>query len=193
MVRAFQRRLLPSAAVQRLLDNLQRGPSAGYAQGFEFLVLDGYDETVRYWDALDPGRGWAKRGWPGVYEAPLLIVPFSHAGAYAARYAEPDKAFAGRRTLADWTAPHWHTDTAFAAMLALLTAVDLGLGALFFGVRDPAALRAEFGVPDGFEPVGTLAIGYPAPDRRSASLARGRRPAEEVIHRGRWSAPPQPE
>jgi nitroreductase len=64
--------------------------------------------------------------------------------------------------------------------------VDAGLGALFFGVRDPGAFRAAFGVPDGYEPIGAIALGYPAADRPSRSLARGRRPAAEVVHRGGW-------
>ena len=71
-------------------------------------------------------------------------------------------------------------------MLVLLTAVDEGLGALFFGFEDPAAFKAAFGVPDAYDPIGAIAIGYPAPDRPSASLRRGRRPASQVIHRGGW-------
>src|SRR5205823_3218572 len=76
-------------------------------------------------------------------------------------------------------------DTGFAALLMLLTAVDLGLGALFFGLTDIPAFRAAFGVPEAYHPIGAVAIGYPAPDRRSGSLERGRRPPETVIHHGR--------
>jgi nitroreductase len=71
-------------------------------------------------------------------------------------------------------------------MLMLLTAVDAGLGALFFGIMDPAGFRAAFGVPDAFTPIGAIAIGWPLPDEPSTSLRRGRRSADEVIHRGRW-------
>ncbi len=49
------------------------------------------------------------------------------------------------------------------------------------------AFRAAFGVPEGFRPVGCVSFGYPGDDdRRSPSLRRGRRPVEEVVHRGRW-------
>jgi nitroreductase len=71
----------------------------------------------------------------------------------------------------------------------LLTAVDDGLGACFFGV--PAdrvdAFRAAFDVPGEYRPVGCVSVGYPGDDdRRSPSLRRGRRGVEEVVHRGRF-------
>ena len=76
-----------------------------------------------------------------------------------------------------------------AAMLILLTAVDAGLGALFFGVpaQKIELLRSTFGIPAELQPIGTVAIGYAKPnDRPSPSLTRGHRPAADVIHRGRW-------
>jgi nitroreductase len=70
-------------------------------------------------------------------------------------------------------------------MLLLLGAVDEGLAAGFLAVpADP--LRALLGIPEDVDPVGLVTIGHPAPDRRSGSLARGRRPSDEVVHRGRW-------
>jgi nitroreductase len=104
--------------------------------------------------------------------------------AYLQRYSESDK----RKPLSAevWQTPYWHIDTAFAAMLMLLTATDDGLGALFFSVADIPAFRVAFDVPERMHPIGTLAIGYPLPERQSSSLARGRRPEAEIIHRGRW-------
>ena len=162
--------------------NALRGPSAGFTQGTEVLVLEGIDQTARYWDACFPGPARSGFRWPGVLRAPLLMVFFANSQAYADRYSEPDKARIGHR----WPAPYWDVDAAFAAMLALLTAVDADLGALFFAVHRADALRAELGVPDRFSPVGTVAVGYPLPHDPSPSLARGRRPAADVIHRGRW-------
>jgi hypothetical protein len=40
------------------------------------------------------------------------------------------------------TGAYWQIDTGFAALLVLLTAVDAGLGALFFGITDaPPCVR----------------------------------------------------
>jgi nitroreductase len=70
----------------------------------------------------------------------------------------------------------------------LLTAVDAGLGALFFGIQpehiDP--VKAEFGIPAAYHPIGAITIGHAAPDTPSPSLARGRRGLDQVVHRGGW-------
>ena len=49
-----------------------------------------------------------------------------------------------------------------------------------------ATFRAAYGVPAEYTPIGALAIGHPAPDHRSPSLRRGRRPVAEVAHWGEW-------
>ena len=185
MVRNFADRPVPPEALARVLDNARRGPSAGFSQGFEFLVLEGAEEIGRFWAATSADRGWERVGWPGVYRAPVLIVPLSHKRAYLDRYAEPDKGWTDRDE-SRWPVPFWHIDTAFAALLILLTAVDAGLGALFFGIADITAFRSAFGVPDDYVPIGAIAVGYPLPDRPSGSLRRGRRPLESIVHRGRW-------
>src|SRR3977135_4014753 len=93
------------------------------------------------------------------------------------------------RSEAKWPAPYWDIDTGMAAMLILLTAVDAGLGALFFGVPPAkiATTRETSGMPPRPHPIGTRAVGYANPrDRPSPSLKRGHRPTEEVIHTGQW-------
>ena len=188
MVRNFDERPLAPEVVDRILTNGARAPSAGFTQGWAFLVLEGPDETRRFWAASPPPEGSrARTRWPGVLRAPLVVVVLADEGAYRRRYAEPDKA-ASRPAPGDqeWPVPYWHVDAGFAALLMLLTAVDAGLGALFFGVADHDGLRRTFEVPDEWTPVGALAIGHRLPDEPSRSLRRGRRPLEEVVHRGRW-------
>jgi nitroreductase len=184
MVRSFDGRPVPPAVRDRILANAQRAPSAGYTQGWAFLVLEGPEHTERYWDSVLPDR--AEIPWPGLLRAPLLVIALAHKQAYLDRYAEADKAAAGRLREGDWPVPYWHVDAGFAALLILLTAVDAGLGALFFSVERVPAFRATFDIPESYDPVGAVAIGYPAPDRPSASLRRGRRPPETVLHWGRW-------
>ena len=124
--------------------------------------------------------------------APVLVVPFAHEAAYRERYAEPDKAAGGepQDPRERWGVPYWYVDAGMASLLMLLTAVDEGLGACFFGVpaERVAALRAEFGVPDDHEPVGVVAVGHPAPEQavRGSAARRRRRPLDEVVHRGGW-------
>jgi nitroreductase len=186
MVRAFDDRPLPPEVVERILANGARAPSAGFAQGWAFLVLEGPEETGRFWAASSPpDANRARTRWPGVLRAPLLVVVLADEGAYRRRYAEPDKVASGLAQR-PWPVPYWHVDAGFAALLMLLTAVDAGLGALFFGVSDHEGLRRAFGVPDDLTPIGAVAVGHPMPDEPSPSLARGRRPLADVVHRGRW-------
>lgn len=186
MVRSFESRSLPADVVERIISNAQRAPSAGFSQGWGFLVLEGSHQTQQYWDAVGPDRDTFV--WRDLFNAPLLIVCLSNKAAYLDRYAEADK---GRtdRSEARWPGPYWDIDTGMAALLILLTAVDAGLGALFFGVppNKVGALLEAFGIPDDFQPIGTVAVGYPKPnDPPSASLKRGHRAASEVVHRGHW-------
>ncbi len=179
MVRSFEERALDPATVDRILHAGRRGPTAGHTQAVDLLVLEGPEETGRYWGAALPDPTTFQ--WPGLLRAPLLVVVLSSADAYRRRYAEADK------DGASFDVPWWHVDAAFAALLLQLAAVDAGLGALFFEAHHVPALRQAFGIPDSWSPAGTVAVGHPAPDRPSSSvLSRRRRPAAEAIHRGRW-------
>ncbi|MGH9190342.1 MAG: nitroreductase family protein [Acidimicrobiales bacterium] len=184
MVRNFDDRPLSPELVERIIANGLRGPSAGFTQGTELLVLQGRAETGRYWAACLPPERRVGFRWAGLLRAPLLVVPLAHPQAYFDRYAEADKDRPARRS--GWQVPYWHVDASFSTLLILLTAVDAGLGALFFGVFQPDAFRAEFGVPEAYVPLGAIAIGFRRPDEPSPSLARGRRPGADMVHRGRW-------
>jgi nitroreductase len=183
MVRAFENRPLAPGVVDRLLGNAVRAPSAGFSQGWAFLALEGAEQTRPFWAAIAHGTTHHEN----VYNAPLIVVCLSHKDAYLDRYAQPDKGWTDRDE-ARWPAPYWDIDTGFAALLMLLTAVDAGLAGLFFGIVPERidAFRSAFGVPPAYKPIGAVAVGYPAPDRPSASLKRGRRPLEDVVHRGHW-------
>jgi len=185
MVRNFSADAIPGEVVERLLDHARRAPSAGHTQGWAFLVLDGPEQVGRFWDATFPAPERAAFKWPGLFAAPLIIVPLSNKSAYVDRYAEDDKGWTDRDE-SRWPTPYWHVDTGFAAMAMMLTAVDEGLGSLFFGIFKVDAFKAAFSVPEEYHPIGALAIGYPLPDEPSPSLKRGRKPAAAVVHHGNW-------
>jgi nitroreductase len=188
MVRSFEDRPIPEATLERILGMAGRAPSAGYTQGTELLVLEGRAQTEPFWAmTLDP-EFRARRARRGVENAPVIVLPFAHRQAYLDRYAEPDKAHLDMGHEAAWPVPYWEVDAAFATLLMLLTAVDEGIGALFFGVfRRHRQLCSALGVPEGHDLLGAVALGWPAADDMpSPSLARGRRPATEVVHRGHW-------
>ena len=182
MIRSYQDVPLPEEAVERILRNALRAPSAGFSQGWGFLALT---------DAADRERFWAAVGEPGTVNtmtnAPLVVVALSNKQVYLDRYAAPDKGW-DDRSEAHWPVPYWDIDASFAALLMHLTAIDLGLGSCFVGILPEhiPAFKEAFGVPPEYHPVGFVTAGYPAPDTPSPSLRRGHRPLEEVVHRGRW-------
>jgi nitroreductase len=188
MCRSFDAAPVPPLVLARILASGQRAPSAGFSQGFAFVVLEGPDQTGRFWSHVSEPEWRDDPTWPGLLRAPVVVIPLAHKQAYLDRYREPDKARFGRQEESAWPVPYWLVDTAFATMLMLLSAVDAGLGALFFGLaRGEQELLADLGVPPGYRPIGAMALGWPAADDRpSPSLARGHRPVEEVVHRGGW-------
>ena len=186
MVRAYDSdRPVPRDEVNGLLDLAVRAPSAGFTQGWRFLVLDTAVARDAFWSATTV-RGDAPDAWlAGLATAPVLILIFSDKDAYLDRYAEPDKGWSDRDERR-WPIPYWHVDAGMAALILLLGAVDRGLAACFFGV--PAerweSLQAAFAVPSALTPVGVVSVGYGVPDRRSPSLRRGRRTVAEVTAYG---------
>jgi len=187
MVRNFDDRPVPASALERVLDAARRGPSAGFSQGLDLLVLVGPEQTGRYWaSALPDPAARARFRWQGLLAAPVLVIPVVTAQAYLARYREADKAGTDRDELAGWPVPYWWVDGGMAVMSALLAAVDEGLGALFFTLEHPATVLGAFNVPVDRLALGTIALGHPVPDKPGRSSARSRRPVEEVVHRGHW-------
>jgi nitroreductase len=187
MVRTYADAPVDPAQLQRILDNALHAPSAGFSQGWAFLVLDTPDDVGRFWSATTPESPTATAWLRGMRTAPVVVVPLASKAAYLDRYAEPDKGWADRDE-ARWPIPYWYTDTAMAALLMLLTATDEGLGACFFGVptEHHQALRTEFGVPAEYTPVGAVTIGRRTADPGPrGSAGRGRR--TDVFHRGNWS------
>ena len=191
MVRAYDPdRPVPPDVVTRLLDHATRAPSAGFTQGWDFVVLRDSVARLAFWDATSEDDGEPDAWLRGLMTAPLLIVCLSDKGAYLDRYAAPDKGWTDRDE-ARWPVRYWDVDTGMAALLMLLTAVDADLGGCFFGVPSERheALRTALTIPAGRTPVGVVSIGHPAADRRSPSLRRGRRSLGEVAHEGRFGVP----
>ena len=195
MVRSYDPdRPVDPAVVDRLLDNAVRAPSAGFSQGWAFLVLDTPVDLERFWAATTDGDGgggpdaWLR----GMRTAPLIVVPLSCKEVYLDRYAQADKGWTDRDE-SRWPVPYWDIDTGMASLLILQTAVDEGLGACFFGVPPHATdrFRQAFGVPAAYTPIGAITVGHKPADpgqtgAQGSPTRRARRSADEVVHRGRW-------
>lgn len=187
MVRHYVDEPVDEGFLRRALTHATRAPSAGFTQGWSFLLLRTPADVARFWEST--GASSRSNPWlDGMRTAPAIVVVLASEAAYRGRYAEGDKDGARQRSA---EMPWWQIDAAMAALLILQTATDEGFGACFFGV--PAAgvadLRRSFGIPDDFAPIGAITLGRPAPVPASGSpTRRRRRPLADVVHDGRWGA-----
>ena len=188
MVRDFSDEPVDRAVLEQVVANASRGPSGGFSQGFAYVVLTDPGQRKMFWETTS-GPDWrGESESEPLTRAPVVILPLSHKQAYLDRYALPDKAHTPLASEECWPAPYWDIDTGFGVMLILLTAVNLGLGALFFAVfQGEHALMEALGVPDGYRLIGAIALGHPTPGEHSRpELPTGRRPMGDVIRWERW-------
>jgi nitroreductase len=191
MVRSFSSEPVDTTVVDGLLRAALRSPTAGNTCGTAWLVLEGAEQTACYWE-VTTDEMWRKRNPArarGLMRAPVILLAYSSAKAYVARYSEADKSdlhlSQGQEV---WPVPYWYGDAAFGVMVVLLGAVDAGLGACLIGAfRGEAALAQRLGVPEGWRLFAAVVLGYPdGQGHRSKSLKRRRAASGERIRRGRW-------
>ena len=164
------------------LDAGRRGPSAGFAQGVELVVVT--SETGRSAIAAAAGEDeYVDRGFtPWLSTAPVHVVVAVDVERYRARYAEADK-----DGTSSWIAPYWWVDAGAALMLLLLATADEGLGAGFLGSHAAPDLGTVVALPERFEVLGLVTIGHSGSAPVAGSATRERRAFEDVVHREKWS------
>lgn len=193
MVRRYDPdRPVPDDVLTACLDNAVRAPSAGFSQGWDFVVLRSEQERDAFWVATTEDADLADPSEPdpwlvGMQTAPVVILALSHQQAYLDRYADADKGWTDKDE-ARWPVPYWDIDTGMASLLVLLTATDAGLGSLFFGVPGECHddVHRVFAIPHDRTIIGAIALGYAVPGPKSPSLRRHKRTGAEVAHWGRF-------
>lgn len=189
MTRSFSTDPVERALLEHLVDLASRAPSAGKSQGFNLVVFEG-DDTSSFWDVTLPVESRDTFAWPHLLDAPIIALVCADSRVYLERYSEPDKAHTGLGVSTEkWPAPYWTIDAAFATMLFLGAAHDVGLGSLFFALsRGETELRARCSIPDEVEILGALALGWPREgvERKGRSASRRRRNASEILRFRSW-------
>jgi len=185
MVRNYTDDPVDLEMVGRIVAFGARAPSAGFTQGQSFVIVT--DAATRHTIAgLTGEEGYVEHGFdPWISRAPVHVVVCVSESAYHRRYQEADKVNEHGQEI-EWPVPYWWVDAGASLMMLLLAAVDEGLAAGFLGVHSIPGLRVLLDIPEDVAPIGVVTLGYPAPDRRSGSLNRGRRPSNEVVHWERW-------
>jgi nitroreductase len=186
MVRNYTAEPVDPEALDRILDAGMRIPTAGFSQGV-FLVAVTDEDTRREIATLAGEEDYVEMGLdPWISRAPVHIVVGVSSDVYADRYSEEDKGGPDSplAKAENWKVPYWWVDGGAAMQNLLLAAVDEGLGAGFLGSHRMPEIKTLLDIPGHVAPIGIVTIGHPAPDKKSGSLERGRRP--DTIHRDRW-------
>lgn len=191
MVRNYTNQPVDPRTIEVIVDAGISAPSAGFAQGQRFVVVTG--EAKRRSIAAAAGEeSYVSEGFdPWISMAPVHIVVCVDRDAYLSRYSEPDKAGVGGdiSTEKDWSVPYWWVDAGASMMAILLATVDQGLAAGFLGAHSLDGIHATLDIPDDILITGIITIGHAAPDRKSGSLARGRKARSDVVFEERWIQP----
>ena len=155
-VRHFNSKLdVPDEEIRGLLEAAVAAPTAGNIQPWRFTVVRSIEARERLSGALH--QRWATA-------APVVIVISVDPRPCAARYGDR-----GERLYAI-------QDTSAAVENILLSAVDRGLSSCWIGAFDADAVRSAIGIPEHFEPIAILPIGYCA----ESAGRPARRPLAEV-------------
>ena len=186
MVRNFQPTPVPKEVVDRILGLAVHAPSAGFSQGWAYVVVQGERLRKQIGDLQGETDFYASRRFHKfVSEAPLLIVACASEKMYHDRYGEPDK-LKEDGTEIEWPTPYWYFDIGGACMVIFLAAVNEGYASAFTGVFRVREIKELLAIPEHFHPVGVISIGLPAADIKSPSLKRGRKSLEQVVHYEHW-------
>lgn len=173
---AFAPRAIPDEALGSLMEAARWAPSCFNDQPWFFMVARRQDdeEFARMLDCLVEGnRVWA-------HNASVLMI--TAARTTFQRNGKPNR-FAAH-------------DLGLAVGGLLVQATAMGLIVHQMGGFDPAKARESYGIPEGFEPMTAIAIGYrDDPSTLSEGMReremqpRERKPLSSFAFSGRWDSP----
>ena len=150
--RAFAEGAVPDEAIEILLNAGQKAPSAGNAQPWHFTVIKNTEV--------------ARQVAPRHYAEGALVIVIS---------GKPDSRRPGIEIF----------DCASASQNIYLAAQDLGFGVRQYinGVREVNdGMKESLGIPDGYNAVIIMLIGYPDEETDAVSSASVRRPFESNVN-----------
>ncbi len=159
-VREYADRDIARADLERILEAGRRAPSSRNWQPWHFVVVTSRERLVEL------AKVWEGASHVASSNATVALVA-----------AEPD----------DDLHREWvQYDFGQATATMMLVAADLGIGSGHAAVRDQRLARQVLGLPDGYECVYLIALGYPAGRRLEPVRKPDRRPFDEVVRWERW-------
>ncbi len=171
--KAFLKQAVDPATLRSLLEAARWAPSSFNEQPWAFIVAtsDRPEDFERLLACLVPGN----QSWAG--QAPVLMLTVAKLAFD--RNGRPNR--------------HALHDIGLASAQLALEATGRGLAAHFMAGFDAEHARGTYDIPEGFEPVAAVAVGYPdkpeAPpgETREAGFApRRRKPLKDFVFARKW-------
>ena len=168
--KSFSAQQVSTETLKLLFSAAGLAPSSYNEQPWQFVVAtkDDPENHTRLAECLvEVNRSWAA-------SAPVLVLAVT------------------KRTLDLNGQPNryaWH-DLGLATANLLAQATALGLHSHVMGGFNPSRAQSAFDIPDDYEPVSVIALGYPGDETQPQ---RQRKPVEEIVFTGIWDQPLFPE
>jgi nitroreductase len=156
--RAYERRAVDENLLDQILEAARLAPSAGNLQAYEIIVVQ---DAARREELRR-----AAFGQPFVAEAPVVLAFVTDPARSAAKYG-------------DRAALYSLQDAAIAASYAQLAATALGLGSVWVGAFEEAAVLSAIAASPPHRAVSLLVIGY----AKERPVASPRRPLSDLVRR----------
>jgi len=159
-VRKYQEKGVPEESLNRILESVKWAPSWNNTQCWEVIVVRDHTQKERLQDLMPK----INPAWKALVQAPVVLAL---CGKSATSGYFADQALT---KFGDW----FMFDLGIAAQNLCLTAYDLGLGTVIAGVFDHNRTKEILDVPEGYELLTLIPLGYPAhepsaPKRREIS------------------------
>ena len=164
-IRKYDAREVPGEMVDQVVEAVRWAPSWTNCQCWEVVVVRDPDIRSRLQATLPPKGNPA---FKAIVEAPVLLALCAKTGT-SGYYKDLQTTKFG-----DWMM----YDLGLATQNLCLMAHELGLGTVIVGLFDHDRAKAVVGVPDGYELVTLIPLGYPA----KVGSAPKRRETDEFLH-----------
>ena len=164
-IRKFEQKAVKEEDLNQILEAVRWAPSWTNCQPWELIVVKDQAVKEKLQASLPPKGNPAIKA---IVQAPVLLVLCGKTKTSGYYKGEPST------KLGDWLM----FDLGIAAQNICLSAHSLGLGTVIVGLFDHDKANEAVNVPDGFQLVAMIPVGYPA----KSSSAPPRRDAGEFIH-----------
>jgi nitroreductase len=167
-IRNYHGQEVPEEVLDQILEAVQWSPSWANTQCWEIIIVKNQDTKQRLQETLSQGNP----GTRAMVEAPAVLVLCGKKGISGSYKGQVTTKFG------DW----FMFDLGLATQSLCLAAWNLGLGTVVVGLFDHNRAAAVLGVPEGYELVVMLPLGYPA----KQPAAPKRREISEFVHREKF-------